>query len=137
MSQLVGHPIEHPRRLQLTTADIAALGTTVSAQPVPTSPAEGTDRLLDEPGTIVVTAQKRTELLKDVPVAVTGDQLVGDFWTSASDLSRVAPIVTFTEGLSPGTSSIRLRGIGTSVFDQDVETTASGIVDGVVLTRNS
>ena len=113
-----------------------------AAQPVPTPPVSSdTDAPgVVLPGEIIITAQKRAERLEDVPVAVTvvtGDQLVGDFLTNTADLQRITPTLTFGEGSSPGTSSIKLRGIGTTVFDQNVEPTVSVVVDGVVLSRNS
>ena len=115
------------------------------AQPVPAPPTtpnddRDEDALLKPDNLIIVTAQKREQSLQDVPVAVTvvtGEALIGDFLTDARDLQRIAPTLTFAEGSSPSTSSINLRGIGTSVFDAAVEPTISVIVDGIVLGRNS
>ena len=119
----------------------ALLATSALAQPVPTPPVSpNEERPLEPDNTIIVTAQKREQSLQDVPIAVTvvtGEALIGDFLSSAQDLQRIAPTVTFGEGSSPGTSSINLRGIGTSVFDGAVEPTVSVIVDGIVLGRNS
>ena len=85
---------------------------------------------------IVVTAQKRSESLQDVPIAVTaytGDTMKTLGVTNASDL------VDLTPGLSSGTQqgsnrNYFLRGVGTS----DVHLTAASAVgqyyDGVTLT---
>lgn len=113
-------------------------GVAQSVAQVPEESGEATAR--DAGNVIIVTAQKREQSLQDVPLAVTvvtGEALAGDFLSDAKDLQRIAPTVTFGEGSSPGTSSILLRGIGTSVFDAAVEPTISVIVDGVVLGRNS
>ncbi len=63
---------------------------------------------------IIVTAQKRSERLQDVPLsitAVTGDQLSKQGVTSAADLEKVAP--GFTYRLSQnGTPVFAIRGIG-------------------------
>src|SRR5258707_4502952 len=80
--------------------------------------------LAQEPGSgleeIVVTAQKRSERVNDVPLsitAVTGDKLVELGVTSASDLERVVPGFTFqpSSRLAPVFS---IRGIG--VYDTSI-----------------
>lgn len=114
------------------------LASTATAQTVDAS----AERAEVEPdlGDIVVTAQKREERLEDVPLPVTvvgGEDLQRRFLSSATDLQLVAPTITFGEGSNPGNSSIKIRGVGTTVFDQNVEPTVSVIVDGVVLSRNS
>ena len=65
-------------------------------------------------GDIIVTAQKRSERLRDVPVSVTavlGDQLVKMGISSPADLEKIAP--GFTYRLSQnGTPVFSIRGIG-------------------------
>jgi len=71
---------------------------------------------------IVVTAQKRSERVNDVPLsitAVTGDKLAEQGVTSASDLERVVPGFTFqpSSRLAPVFS---IRGIGFRKIEQRV-----------------
>lgn len=89
--------------------------------------------LLEE---IVVTAQKRTENLQDVPLAVTaisGDALTRAGVDSFSDLTKVVPSLTFTPGDQPANSSIILRGIGTFAFSIGVEPSVAVVIDDVPL----
>ena len=85
---------------------------------------------------IVVTAQKRSESLQDVPVAVsayTGDTMKTLGVTNASDLVDITP--GFSSGTQQGSNrNYFLRGVGTS----DVHITAASAVgqyfDGITLT---
>jgi outer membrane receptor protein involved in Fe transport len=91
-----------------TSTDAAGAGQP-SAQP-PTAAADSSS--LQE---IIVTAQKRSERLRDVPMsvtAVTGSQLQDQGVTSPADLAKVVPGFTFTES-SYGAPVYTLRGIGT------------------------
>ncbi|MFV3126386.1 TonB-dependent receptor [Niveispirillum sp. KHB5.9] len=97
-----------------------------------TQQAPATD-ILEE---IVVTAQKRTENLQDVPLAVTaisGDALARAGVDSFSDLTKVVPSLTFTPGDQPANSSIILRGIGTFAFSIGVEPSVAVVIDDVPL----
>lgn len=63
---------------------------------------------------IVVTAQKRSERLSDVPIsvtAVTGSLLANKNITSANDLERVVPGFTYQAGMF-GTPVFTIRGVG-------------------------
>lgn len=94
------------------------------AQDVPASAgspsAKGTAEQADNTGDIIVTAQKRSERLRDVPVSITavsGDQLAKQGITSVADLERIAP--GFTYRLSQyGTPVFSIRGIG--FYDEQV-----------------
>jgi len=64
---------------------------------------------------VIVTAEKRSERLRDVPMsvtAVTGSQLQDQGVTSPADLAKVVPGFTFTES-TYGAPVYTLRGIGT------------------------
>lgn len=94
-----------------------AVGDDSSAADAAAQPAE------DEgpaPGDIIVTAQKRDERLRDVPVSITavsGDQLAKQGISSIADLERIAP--GFTYRLSQyGTPVFSIRGIG--FYDEQV-----------------
>ncbi|HZF16173.1 MAG TPA: TonB-dependent receptor [Steroidobacteraceae bacterium] len=88
--------------------------------------------------TIVVTAQKRTENVQDVPLAVSvvsGADLEHINALGIVDLSSLIPSVTFNTGRELRDSSIRIRGIGTDVFAAGIEPSVSTVVDGVVLAQ--
>jgi iron complex outermembrane receptor protein len=64
---------------------------------------------------IIVTAEKRSERLRDVPMsitAVTGSQLQDQGVTTPADLAKIVPGFTFTES-TYGAPVYTLRGIGT------------------------
>jgi len=75
----------------------------------------------NQPGDIVVTAQKRSERLQDVPVAVTaigGDALASRQINDTSALTQAVPSLTFNQGANPTNTSLRIRGVGTQLFGQ-------------------
>lgn len=89
---------------------------------------------------IVVTAQKREQNLQDVPVAVTaisGDTLISRNVNTVSDLPRLAPSLTVTQGNVPTNNSINLRGIGTIAFSTGIEPSVAVIVDDVALLQQA
>lgn len=100
--------------------------------------AEGTpDQAIDD-GEIVVTAQKRAERLLDVPLAVTaigGNELATRNITDTAGLTQAVPSLTFQQGANPTNTSLRIRGVGTSLFGQGVEPSVAVVVDGVVAAR--
>ena len=88
-----------------------------------------------ELGAIVVTAQRRTERLRDVPIAITvvgGETLRQTGATQLSDLQQFAPSLKFTP--VPGTPTFAIRGIGTNSFDYGVESAVGLAVDDVNIT---
>ena len=92
----------------------------------------------DNGGDIVVTAQKRTERLQDVPLAVTAlsaDALSNRQIFDTNNLVQAVPSLNFQQGNNPTNSSFRIRGVGTSLFNQGVEASVSVVVDGVVAAR--
>jgi iron complex outermembrane recepter protein len=83
----------------------------VFAQQAETAPAAATGGELTE---VVVTAQRRTENIQDVPItvqALTGAQLEQLNVKSAEDLLKYTPNVTYS-GNGPGTGNIFMRGLG-------------------------
>jgi outer membrane receptor protein involved in Fe transport len=73
--------------------------------------AEGPSGVIDE---IVVTAQKRSESVQDVPVSVSAfaeEQLSRVHATQLQDYAAYMPGINITSGGSPGQTSITLRGI--------------------------
>ncbi|WP_312166045.1 TonB-dependent receptor [Phenylobacterium sp.] len=111
----------------LAGAALCALASAASAQAADTTEVEE----------VLVTAQKRTERLIDVPVAVSavsGDTLAAKNINDTASLVRTVPSLTFQQA-GTANSSFRIRGIGTSLFGQGVEPSVSFVVDGVVLAR--
>jgi len=87
---------------------------------------------------VVVTAQKRTQNLQDVPMAITAlgrEMLQDNEINSVEDLTKLVPSMRFTPGDDPSNNSIRMRGVGTSVFSIAVEPNVSVVVDDVPLAR--
>jgi iron complex outermembrane recepter protein len=89
---------------------------------------------------IVVTAQKREQNLQNVPVAVTAitaDTLINRNVSTISDIPRLAPSLTITQGNVPTNNSINLRGIGTVAFSTGIEPSVAVIVDDVPLLQQA
>lgn len=89
---------------------------------------------------IIVEATKRSESVQDVPVAIsvvdsgTIEALAIDEYT---DLTKVSPSLTISQGDWATNSSFNLRGIGTNVFSINIEPSVSIIVDDVPLVRSA
>jgi iron complex outermembrane recepter protein len=93
----------NPSIVPLTALALASLPMTVAA-------------VEDELQEIVVTAQKRTERLQDVPAAITalsGDSLNELHLQGNADLAREVPSLSF-DVLGPGESTLAIRGLGTA-----------------------
>jgi iron complex outermembrane recepter protein len=92
----------------------------------------------DAPAEIVVTAQKRTERLQDVPVAVSvisGVALANQGGVNIENAQYLVPSLTFRKGAVSINQSLFLRGVGTSTFSLAGEPSVSAVVDGVVYSR--
>lgn len=90
------------------------------------------------PAEIVVTAQKRTERLQDVPVAVSvvsGAALAAQGGVNIENAQYLVPSLTFRKGAVSINQSLFLRGVGTSTFSLAGEPSVSAVVDGVVYSR--
>lgn len=86
----------------------------------------------DGAGEIIVTAQRRSQRLSDVPISVTAVQskaLDNAAIKDIADLSRITPGLTTTRVL--GNNSPYIRGIGTSTPFTGVESAVAIYVDGV------
>jgi len=85
---------------------------------------------------VVVTAEKRTENVQNVPIAVT--VVSGDAFTKAnvsgfSDLAKFAPSLTMTAGDQPANSAIVIRGVGTFAFSIAAEPSVLVVIDDVAV----
>jgi iron complex outermembrane receptor protein len=112
------------------------------AQSAPTPTPDASTAAADDKGSgfpdIVVTAQKRSERLQDVPVAVSsisGELLKATNLTNITDIRFLAPSVQFAESNSVRGEGFAIRGVGTFAFADGTEQSVSVVVDGVVLGR--
>lgn len=100
----------------------------------PTGQDESTAQVED----IVVTAQKRSQRLQDVPLAVTAlsaETLSNSQTTGTSGLANLVPSLTYTQSTSDLNNNVRIRGVGTALFNTGLESAVSFVVDGVVMSR--
>ena len=89
---------------------------------------------------VVITAQKRSERLQDVPVSVavvTGAKLEQQHITSLQDLALVSPSISYNDSNSSRGQGLSIRGVGTLSFSDGVEPSVSTVLDGVVLGRQT
>jgi iron complex outermembrane receptor protein len=90
------------------------------------------------PGEIIVTAQKRSERLQDVPIAVSvvsGAALASQGKPSIEGAVNLVPSLNFLKSGTTLNQSIFLRGVGTATFSIAGEPSVSTVVDGVVYSR--
>lgn len=114
----------HPLALALGTALIAGSPSTVMA-----------DGALEE---VVVTAQKRTQNLQDVPVAVsafTGEMLRESGVRDMFELATIAPSLSVEQTQSSASTTFGIRGIFTSSQNFGLEPSVGLYVDGVYRSR--
>ncbi|WP_206243693.1 TonB-dependent receptor [Novosphingobium terrae] len=102
-----------------------------AAAPAPTP---ATDSATPGLADIVVTANRRSERLQDVPIsvtAVTKDVLERQNVRDISDLTKLVPGLTINYGSQPGNFSINMRGIGTLSNGIAVESDVAVVIDDV------
>ena len=89
-------------------------------------------------GVVMVTAQRRSERVQDVPVSVSvvsSEAFETSNMVDMSGLANLIPSVTYQAGSVGNNQSFRIRGIGTDVFSIGVEPSVSTVIDGVVIAR--
>jgi iron complex outermembrane recepter protein len=92
-----------------------------------------------EDAEIVVTAQGRTQLLSDVPVAisaVTAETLQNSGANDIRQLNQVAPSLLVSSTGSEANGSARIRGIGTVGDNPGLESSVPVFIDGVYRSRS-
>ncbi len=124
-------------RLQTAArAELAALAAALLALSAgATAQAPGSPEVLDE---ILVTAQKRTENIQDVPAAVTvisGSQIETSGAVNIEGVMALVPTLNFRESVSTLDSALFLRGIGSVNFSLAAEPSVAVVVDGVIQAR--
>jgi outer membrane receptor protein involved in Fe transport len=113
-----------------------------SAEVNPDADVAPTDTLatdgVDE-GDIVITAQGRTQILQDVPIAVSAVSAQSLQNSGASDirqLNQLAPSLLVSSTGSEANGSARIRGIGTVGDNPGLESSVAVFVDGVYRSRS-
>lgn len=89
---------------------------------------------------VVVTAQRRSENLQDVPVAVTAlgaEQLRSQGVREARDLQNIAPGLSFRSGAAASSAVIFIRGVGTADFNANNVGAVGVYVDDIFVGANS
>ena len=90
--------------------------------------------------TIVVTAEKRSENIQTVPIAITalsGDQLRAAKIRDFNDLQQLAPSLLVSTGSGDTTGGlVRIRGVGTTGNNAGLEASVGVFVDGVYRNRS-
>ena len=84
---------------------------------------------------IVVTAQRRTESLRDVPIAITvvnGESIRQTGASQFADITQRTPSLNFTA--TPGVPNFAVRGVGTNSFDYGIESAVGVAIDDVNIT---
>ncbi len=115
----------------MATSALALMATPAFAQDA--TPAE--DEAIGE---IIVTAQKRSERLQDVPVAVSvvsGATLEAQGGVNIENAQYLVPTLNFRKSGTTINQSLFLRGVGTSTFSIAGEPSVSTVLDGVVYSR--
>ena len=90
------------------------------------------------PAEIVVTAQKRSERLQDVPLAVTaigGDKVAEQGGINLETAQVIIPTLNIQKSGTTLSQSLYMRGVGTATFSIAAEPSVSTVVDGVVYAR--
>jgi iron complex outermembrane receptor protein len=120
--------------LATTVLAFALVGFAPAVAQTRPQPADATTAEANEGGIaeIVVTAQKRSEKLQNVPIAITaisGDSLAAKGIANTQDIQQATPGLTYTTVI--GTASPRIRGIGTGSALAGNENSVATYVDGV------
>ena len=114
----------------VTFSALSWASNTVSAQTASSQNSQASAQLEE----IVVTANKRSEAIQDVPasvVAVTAETLERLNVRSFDDLVTVVPGVTITKTTQPANNSINIRGIGTYAYSIATQPSTVVVVDDI------
>ncbi|MBS0410932.1 MAG: TonB-dependent receptor [Proteobacteria bacterium] len=116
-------------------AALGAAGATHAAQAAAAPAASGDIAV----GEVIVTAQKREQNLQNVPVVVTAlsaRQLRDAGVHDIKDLTVLTPGLTVTSTGSEGSTTARIRGVGTVSDNIGLEDSVGVVIDGVYRPRN-
>jgi len=113
---------------------LAQAGTLAHAQKQQDETTKKTDETSAKLDQVVVTANKRVEILEQVPMAISvmnSEQLERNNVKSFEDVTLLSPALSVTYGTTPANNGINMRGIGTSSIGIGVESDVSVTVDDV------
>ncbi|ACT60311.1 TonB-dependent receptor [Hirschia baltica] len=131
--------MKHLRSILMTSTIVLGVSYALPAAAQEAAATQETETKTRNLDTIIVTATRREETLQQVPVAVnvvTGDDLENNMIGAVDSIVEVSPSLTFTKGSNDLSSSLNIRGMGTSVFSSAVEPSVSVVVDDVVMARS-
>jgi iron complex outermembrane recepter protein len=122
-----------PLGLACAVAMLGAAAITQAQTPAPGANAKETsnDTTLEE---VVVTAERRPEALKDVPVAVTvlsAQQLADQHVYNISELAQTTPALEMIQAFGGPGGGGQIRGLGTQSFTRSAEGAVGIVVDGI------
>jgi iron complex outermembrane receptor protein len=127
--------------LAASTNIIALLAVAGNARAQETSAAPGAGEAPKaELQEVTVTAQRRAESLKDVPIsvqAVSGEQLAMQAVNSTTDLAAISPTLNFSTGNSANASAFSLRGVSSLAEQNGIQPSTALVVDGVAVARQA
>ena len=130
-------------RLHGTAIGLAMIAATPAlaqaADPASPAPATPAATEAEAPAEIVVTAQKRSERLQNIPLAVSvvsGAALSAAGKPSVESAAQLVPALNFLKSGTTLNQTIFLRGVGTASFSIAGEPSVSTVVDGVVYARS-
>jgi iron complex outermembrane recepter protein len=89
---------------------------------------------------VSITAQRRTERLKDVPISVqtvSGDELAAKAISDTRDLSTIAPTINFSQGYAAIGTAFSLRGVSSLALQTGIQPSTALVVDGVAAARQA
>ena len=107
----------------------------VAAQEVAQAPQAAADA---DQNIIIVTATRRSQVLSDVPIAVSavsGEQLQNSGGTDIRQLNQLAPSLLVSSATNESNGAARIRGIGTVGENPGLESSVAVFIDGVYRSR--
>ncbi|MCG8589144.1 MAG: TonB-dependent receptor [Proteobacteria bacterium] len=122
------------RAIVSTIALVAFLATGAQAQEGTPETPESEPEAREEIEAIIVTAQKRSQRVQDVPIsltAITSTFLEDSGTTSFVDLEQYAPNLQITPSTDARSTVIRIRGIGSVGTNAGIDPSVGVFIDGV------
>lgn len=89
---------------------------------------------------IVVTAQRRSEKLSEVPVsvqAISGADLISANVSGTRMLENISPSVSFSNGFNSAATSVSIRGVSSASFEGGIQPSVALVIDGVPVARQN
>jgi len=119
-----------------TALSTGVLLTAMLTAPAARALADAAPAVSDSFEEVVVTAQKRTQNVQEVPLSVNvvnAQQLEAAGVVDFTDLGKVAPSLVIRNDVQPVNATVAIRGIGTFSFGIGVEPSVAVVVDDVPL----